>query len=169
MKTITSKQALNSHGKVWKVFDSAQKAVSLDRVNRELVLTYLITNLTHWTTHSTAFTQLYNVQDALQLAVMQHHSAIIQAQVGAAKSPEARCLTDDADVHIKIIQDHTFWVGLEHVIGDIELIFYATNINQTDACPPDSVLRMLVGIYLHFLDHLETEVSTKRTQCIEKR
>ena len=126
MKTITSKQALNSHGKVWKVFDSAQKAVSLDRVNRELVLTYLITNLTCWTTHSTAFTQLYDVQDALKQAVMQNHSAIIQAQVGAAKSSEARHLIDDADVHIKIIQDHTFWARLEQVIGDIELICYGT-------------------------------------------
>ena len=148
--------------------DSAQKAVSLDRVNRELVLAYLVTNLTHWTTHSTVFTQLFDVQDALKLAVMQHHSAIIQAQVGAAKLSEARHLTDDADVHIKIIQDHTFWVGLEQVIGNIEPICYATNINQTDACHPDSVLRMLAGIYLHFLYHPEPKVSTKMTQRIKK-
>ena len=159
---------INHHGKVQKIFDSAQKAVSLNQVNRELVLTYLVANLTCWTTHSTTFTQLYDVQDALKLAVMQHHSAIIQAQVRAAKSSEARHLTGDADIHIKIIQDHTFWAGLEQVISDIEPICYVTNINQTDACCPNSVLRMLVGIYLHFLYHPEPEVSTKMTQHIEK-
>ena len=157
---------INSHGKVQKIFDSALKAFSLDSVNRELISAYLIANMTHWTTHSTAFTHLYNVQDALKLALMQHHSAIIQAQVGEAKSSEARCLTNDADVHIKIIQDRAFWVGLEQVIGDIKLICYATNINPTDVCCPDSALRRLVGIY--FLDHPDPEVSTKMTQCIEK-
>ena len=154
---------INNHGKVWKIFDSAQKAVSLDQTNREQVLAYLVANLTCWATHSTAFTQLYDVQDTLKLAVMQCHSAIIKSQVRAAKSSEARWLTDDAKVHIKIIQDHTFWAGLEQVIGDIEPICYVTNINQTNACSPDSVLRTLAGIYLHFLDHLEPKVSEDDT------
>jgi hypothetical protein len=86
-----------------------------------------------------------------------------------AKSSEARHLTEDADSHIKIIQDHTFWAGLKQVIGNIEPICYATNINQMDACHPDSVLRTLAGIYLHFLDHPEVKVSVKMTQHIEKR
>ena len=38
-----------------------------------------------------------------------------------------------------------------------------------DACHHDSVLRTLAGIYLHFLDHPEVEVSVKMTQRIEKR
>ena len=99
---------------------------------------------------------------------MQNCTGLVQAQVGAAKSSEAGHLTKDADSHIKIIQDHTFWAGLEQVIGNIEPICYATNINQTDACHPDSVLRTLAGIYLHFLDHPEVNVSVKMTQCIEK-
>jgi hypothetical protein len=107
---------------------------------------------------------LLQVQDALKLAVMQNHTRLIQAQVGAAKSSDARHLTEDTNSHIKIIQDHTFWAGLQQVIGDIELISYATNVNQMDACCPDSVLRTLAGIYLHFLDHSEVEASVKMTQ-----
>ena len=160
---------INNHGKVRKIFDAAQRQVSKDRINKELVLAYLIANLTRWTTHCTAFIRLHNIQDALKLAVMQNRTGLVQAQVRAAKSSEARRLTEDADSHIKIIQDHTFWAGLEQVIGDIEPICYATNINQTDECRPDSVLRMLAGIYLHFLDHPEVDVSVKITQRIEKR
>lgn len=158
---------LNNHGKVCKIFDVAQKQISKDRLNRELVLAYLVANLTRWTTHSTAFTQLFKVHDALKLAVIQHHSAIVVAQVGASKSSEARWLNDDAEMHIKIIQDHTFWEGLEQVIGDIEPICYATNINQTDSCRPDSVLRTLAGIYLHFKDH--PEPASKMTARVEKQ
>ena len=159
---------INSHGKVQKIFDSAQWQISWDQLNRELVLAYLIANLTQWTTHSTAFTRLFNIWDALQLAVIQHHSGIVQAQVGAAKSSEARHLTEDADMHIKIIQDCTFWDGLEQVIGDIKPICYATNINQTNSCHPDTVLRTLAGIYLHFKDHPEPKVATKMTGHVEK-
>lgn len=160
---------INNHGKVRKIFDEAQKQINKDWINKELVLTYLVANLTWWTTHCTAFIRLHNVQDALKLAVMQYRTGLVQAQVGAAKSSEARRLTEDANSHIKIIQDYTFWAGLEQVIGDIEPICYATNVNQTDACRPDSVLRTLAGIYLHFLDHPEAEVSVKMTQRIEKR
>ena len=159
---------INNHRKVWKIFDDAQKQVSKDQINRKLILAYLVANLTQWTTHCTAFIQLHNDQDALKLAVMQNHTGLVQAQVGVAKSSEARHLTEDADSHIKIIQDHTFWAGLEQVIGDIELICYTTNINQMDRCCPDSVLRILASIYLHFLDHPEVEVSVKMTQHIEK-
>jgi len=85
-----------------------------------------------------------------------------------AKSPEARHLTEDANSHINIIQDHTLWAGLKQVIGNIEPIWYATNINQMDTCCPDSVLRTLAGIYPHFLDNPEVKVSVKMTQCLEK-
>ena len=37
---------INNHGKVWKIFDDTQKQVSKDRINKELVLTYLVVNLT---------------------------------------------------------------------------------------------------------------------------
>ena len=159
---------LNNHGKVHKIFDAAQKQVSKDWLNRELVLAYLVANLTCWTTHSTAFTQLFEVHDALKLAVIQHLSAIVVAQVGVAKSLEARWLNNDAKMHIKIIQDHTFWEGLEQVIGDIEPICYATNINQTNSCCPNSVLRTLAGIYLHFKDHPEPKVASQMTVHVEK-
>ena len=46
---------INNHGMVWKIFDDAHKQVSKDQINRELILTYLIANLTQWTTHCTAF------------------------------------------------------------------------------------------------------------------
>ena len=45
------------------------------------------------------------------------------------RDSEARHLTEDANSHIKIIQDHTFWAGLKQVIGDIEPICYATNLS----------------------------------------
>jgi hypothetical protein len=99
---------------------------------------------------------------------MQNRTGLVHAQVRVAKSLDARHLTEDTDSHIKIIQYHTFWAGLKQVIGDIKPICYATNVNQMDGCCPDSAMRTLAGIYLHFLDLLEVKVSVKMTQCIEK-
>jgi hypothetical protein len=79
---------LNNHGKVRKMFDSAQAQISLDRRGKPLVLAYLVANLTRWTTHYITFIRLLHVQDALKLEVMQHRASLIQAQVGAAKSTE---------------------------------------------------------------------------------
>jgi hypothetical protein len=37
---------INNHGKVRKIFDKAQKQVNKDQISKELVLAYLIANLT---------------------------------------------------------------------------------------------------------------------------
>ena len=160
---------LNNHGKVRKLFDKAQGQISLDRTGYVIVLAYLVANLTRWTTHCIAFSRLHDLRDALKLAVLQRREAIIKAQVGAATSSEKRTLQVEAEKHCDIIEDSTFWNGLEVVIGDIEPICYATNINQSDCTRPDQVLLTLVGMFLHFADHPEPMVRDGMMKRLEKR
>jgi hypothetical protein len=108
------------------------------------------------------------VKDALQLAVIQHHGAIISAQVGAAKSTEKEWLMAEAISSCDLISDHMFWNGLESVVGNIEPICYGTNINQKDLMCANQVLLTIVGIYLHFLDHPEVDVAKKMEKHLEK-
>ena len=63
---------INNHGKVHKMFDSAQAQISLDCISKSITLAYLVANITRWTTHCVAFIRLLHVQDALKLEVMQH-------------------------------------------------------------------------------------------------
>jgi len=121
-----------------------------------------------------AFIRLHDVKEPLQLAVMQSRTAIIAAQVGAAKGAEAERLEAEAKRACDLIADgrdrpYSFWNGLEAVIGDIEPICYRTNINQKDSIRPDQVLLSLAGIYLHFSDHPEPELSGEMVKQIEKR
>ena len=160
---------LNNHGKVRKMFNKAQAQISLNRTGQSAVLSYLVANLTHWTTHCIAFVRLLQVSDALKLEVMQHHSGLIKAQVGATTSTEKLQLTEDAEEHCNLIVDHGFWEGLKHVVGDIEPICYGMNINQKDSTHADQVLLTLVGMYLHFHNHPISEVATGMTKCLEKR
>ena len=160
---------LNGHGKVRKIFDAAQKDISQDRQGRAVVLAYLVANLTRWTTHFVAFNWLHDVKDALQLAVITKRNAIISAQVGASKSTEKQRLEAEANQWCHVIADRGFWHGLETVIGDLEPICYGTNINQTDSTRPDQVLLTLAGLYLHFVDHPEPEVSQHMVKRLEKR
>jgi hypothetical protein len=46
---------------------------------------------------------------------------LIKTQVGAATSMDMLHLTRDAESHCDLIADHTFWEGLKHIVGDIEL------------------------------------------------
>ena len=46
---------INNHAKVQVLMDNSQATISRDRLHRVLILVYLIANLTHWTTHCTAF------------------------------------------------------------------------------------------------------------------
>jgi hypothetical protein len=151
------------------MFDKAQAQISLDRTGHSVVLAYLVANLTRWTTHCVAFIRLLRVSDALKLEVMQHRSGLIKAQVGAATSTEKLRLTEDAETHCALIADHSFWDGLEHVVGDIEPICYGTNINQKDSTRADQVLLTLVGMYLHFHNHPIPEVATGMIKRLEKR
>lgn len=98
---------LYSYGKVCTIFDTAQKEISRDCFNgREVVLQYLVANLTRWTTHCVAFIGLFEVKPALQLAVVTKCNAIITAQVGAAKSTEKLRLEADATQWCDVIADH---------------------------------------------------------------
>ena len=68
-----------------------------------------------------------------------------------------------------LIEDLTFWHGLETVIGDIEPICYGTNINQKDSTCADQVLLTLAGIYLQFADHPEEDVKLDMVKRLEKQ
>jgi hypothetical protein len=63
---------LNNHGKVRKIFDSAQAQISQDQTGDCTILAYLSANVTWWTTHCVGFIQLIQVAPALKLTVMQH-------------------------------------------------------------------------------------------------
>ena len=160
---------INNHSKVRRMFDEAQKQISLDTDGKEKVVAYVVANMTRWTTHCVAFIRLLRVQRALQLEVMQHRSGLIKAQVGAATYIEKARLTEDAEKYCDLIADPTFWNGLEHVVGDIEPICYGTNINQKDSTQADQVLLSLVGMFLHFADHPIKEVKIGMTKRLEKR
>lgn len=160
---------INNHGKVRKIFDGVQEQLSQDRVGRVIILAYLVANLTRWTTHCVAFIRLLVLQEYLQFAVLQSRGAIIAAQVGAAKSIEGDRLRDEANSYCTLIMSAEFWNGLTTVVADLEPICYGTNINQKDSTRADVVLLTLVGLYLHYVDHPEPEVSVDLVARIEKR
>lgn len=126
---------VNNHGKVRKIFDDAQKRITLGRTGRASVLSYLVANLTRWTTHCIAFMRLLVVQLALQHAVAELRPAIIKAQVCAATSTEGQRLTEDAEAHCNLIEDRSFWNGLEQVVGDIEPVFVMALISTKATLP----------------------------------
>lgn len=149
--------------------DKSHATISQDRLNRVLILAYLIANLTRWTTHCTAFIRLLAVKPAVRLAVMQSRAAIIAAEVGAATGAKERELAADAEHWCEVIDDSMFWEGLEHVVGDLEPICYATNIGQKDSTRADTILLSLVGVFLHFAEHPIKVVAMAMSKRIEKR
>ncbi|KAJ6570760.1 hypothetical protein B0H10DRAFT_1928086 [Mycena sp. CBHHK59/15] len=160
---------INNHGKVRKIFDAVQEQLSKDRLERVVVLAYVVANLTRWTTHCIAFLRLLFLREYLQFAVLQSRGAIIAAQVGAAKSTEAERLKEEAIYFCDLISDAEFWSGLTSVVEDIEPICYRTNINQKDSTRADQVLLTLAGLYLHYVDHPEPEISGGLVARLEKR
>ncbi|KAJ6596559.1 ribonuclease H-like domain-containing protein [Mycena sp. CBHHK59/15] len=161
---------INNHGKVRKIFDQSQEIISKDRnAGRIIILAYLVANLTRWTTHFVAFARLFLLRHALQLAVLQSRSAIIVAEVGAATSTEGERLKEDAERFCALIEDTSFWNGLEAVLGDLEPICLGTNINQKDSTRLDQVLLSIAGIFLRFADHPEPEVKKQMLIRLEKR
>lgn len=113
--------------------------------------------------------RLLLLQASLYQAVGALRPAIIKAQVGVATSTEGNRLTAEATAHCDLIEDRSFWNGLEQVVGDIEPICYGTNINQKDSTRLDQILLTLAGMYLHFSDHPEPEVATAMKKRLEKR
>ena len=152
-----------------KIFDHCQERISKDRTGVVTVLTYLVANLTRWTTHSIAFTRLLALKPAIRLGAQEYRGDIIKAQVGAAKGAEATEFRRIVGAHCDQLSDPHFWTALETVVGDIEPITYGTNINQVDSTRADQVLLTLAGIYLWFSDHPEPEVAAGMTADIEKR
>ncbi|KAJ6607529.1 hypothetical protein B0H10DRAFT_2439527 [Mycena sp. CBHHK59/15] len=149
---------INNHSRVRKIFDASQRIISKDRNGGIIiVLAYLVANLTRWTTHFVAFMRIFILRQALQLAVLQNRTAIIEAEVGAATSTEGERLREDAERMCARIEDTGFWHGLEMVLGDLEPICLGTNINQKDSTRLDQVLLTIAGIFLRFADHAEDE------------
>jgi hypothetical protein len=68
------------------------------------------------------------VKAALHLAVMQSWAIIIATKVGTGAGANGRELATDAEYWCEVIDDSMFWEGLEHVVGNLKLICYATNI-----------------------------------------
>ncbi|KAJ6603978.1 hypothetical protein B0H10DRAFT_1957553 [Mycena sp. CBHHK59/15] len=68
-----------------------------------------------------------------------------------------------------LIEDSSFWSGLETVLGDLEPICLGTNINQKDSTRLDQVLLTIAGIFLRFDDHPEPEVKKAMLIRLEKR
>ncbi|KAJ6540907.1 ribonuclease H-like domain-containing protein [Mycena sp. CBHHK59/15] len=104
-----------------------------------------------------------------KLGVLQNRSAIIAAEVGAATSTEGERLKEDAERFCALIEDTTFWNGLEAVLGDLEPICLGTNINQKDSTRLDQVLLTIAGIFLRFTDHPEPDVKKAMLIRLEKR
>ncbi|KAJ6610689.1 hypothetical protein B0H10DRAFT_2193256 [Mycena sp. CBHHK59/15] len=109
---------INNHSKIRKILNDAQAIISKDRnAGRIIILACLVTNLTHWTTHFVMFMWLFIFRSALQLAVLQKCSAIIVAEVGAVMSTEGDCLKEDTEKFCALIEDASFWNGLETGVG----------------------------------------------------
>ncbi|KAJ6628542.1 hypothetical protein B0H10DRAFT_1940380 [Mycena sp. CBHHK59/15] len=148
---------LNNHGKVRKIFDESQATVSQDRnAARSL---FLLT----WSLISPAgppILSLFRVSlpsASASACCPPEKTAIIAAEVGAAVSTETERLSSDANKFCTLIEDTTFWSGLEMVLGDLEPICLGTNINQKDSTCLDQVLLTIAGIFLRFVDHPEPE------------
>lgn len=155
---------INLHSRVRVVFDSVQI-----EMGRTVPLAYLVACITRWTTHFTAFARLYELNNVLKQTVAFRRRLIVDAQVGAAKYADKERLTANANEHCDIIASDAFWNGLEQVLGDIEVICFATNLGQKDSARADQVLLALVGIYLRFAEHPEPSVKIEMLRRIEKR
>ncbi|KAJ7720105.1 hypothetical protein B0H16DRAFT_1474563 [Mycena metata] len=90
---------------------------------------------------------LFILKDALQLAVIQNRTAIINAEVSAAVSTKAEALRADAERFGTLIGDTSFWSGLETILGNLEPICFGTNINQKDSTCLNQVPLTIAGIF----------------------
>jgi hypothetical protein len=80
-----------NHERVRTIFDQAQ----IDKTGA--ALSYLIANITRWTTHSIAFHRLMRLKAPIREAAITKRADIIAAQVGAEKNKKAvKKMTDAA-------------------------------------------------------------------------
>jgi hypothetical protein len=153
-----------NHGKVRSVFNETQAEIS------GKVLTFLVANLTRWTTHFIAFDRLQDLKDPLRRAVISRRADVISGQVGAEKNRHKKQkLEDDATAHCELIDDGGFWRRLKTVVDDLEPICLGINMNQTDALRPDQALLTFAGIFLYFQKHSKPVVAAGMGKRIEKR
>ncbi|KAF5366422.1 hypothetical protein D9758_009786 [Tetrapyrgos nigripes] len=154
----------NNHGRMRVIFDEEQL-----KANHK-ILSYILANLTRWTTHVISFHRLEEIEQPLRIAALSRRDDVIAAQVGAEKNiRNASALRSAATEHLDLINDNNFWRRLHGVVEDLEPICYATNIFQSDRAHPDVVLLAFVGLYLHFKNHTDKQLSLAMTKRLEKR
>lgn len=146
------------------IFDGIQVEVM-----KKSTKSYLVANMTCWTTHFVALDCLNELKQSLHTASLTHCDAIIAAQVGAAVSTKARELCEDAEQQLDLINDPGFWKCLSMLVDDIELIAFATNICQSDHACPNTVLLAFVGMFHYFSDHLDHSLSRDMVKHLECR
>ncbi|KAJ7912030.1 hypothetical protein B0H13DRAFT_2478538 [Mycena leptocephala] len=152
------------HERVRDIFDKAQ--IKKNGTARS----YLIANMTRWTTHSIPFHRLIRLKAPIREAAITQPTEIIAAQVGAEKNKKAvRKMTETASRFCDLLDNPVFWKKLETVAQDIEPICYITNINQSDRTRADQVLLGFAGVFLHFKRHSDVNISTGMMARIEKR
>lgn len=155
---------INNHGRVRVIFDESQA-----ELNNGRVLTYIVANLTRWTTHFLSFSRLLELKASLRDAAAYKIREIVAAQVGAEKNARAAKLEGIAKGYCRLLDDEEFWEALQEVVDDIEPICYATNINQSDTVRPDQVVLTFAAIFRHFNDHNDPIIANGMRKRIEKR
>ncbi|KAJ7808340.1 ribonuclease H-like domain-containing protein [Mycena olivaceomarginata] len=157
---------LNNHDKVRDIFDAHQRA--LDPHGK--VLTYLVANLTRWTTHLVAALRFQRLKEPIRKAILNDREDIIKAQVGAeTRTRQKAALRRDAIEHCESVELSSWWDRLESVVVDMEHICYLTNIAQSDHVRPDQFLLAFAGLYRHFLGHENTSLGKHMCKRLEKR
>ncbi|KAJ7050855.1 ribonuclease H-like domain-containing protein [Mycena amicta] len=153
---------LNQHDKVRNIFDEQQKRSGN-------TLSYIVANLTRWTTHLVAFLRFRVLKIPIRAAILNERDAIIKAQVGAESNRcKAESLRLDAIAHCESVEANSWWDRLDTAIDDIEHICYLTNISQSDQVQPDEFLLALAGLFLHFRDHTNKELGKRMCKRLEK-
>ncbi|KAJ6573792.1 ribonuclease H-like domain-containing protein [Mycena vulgaris] len=157
---------LNNHDKVRDIFDAHQRA--LDPHGK--VLTYLVANLTRWTTHLVAALRFQRLKEPIRKAILNNRQDIIKAQVGAeTRTRQKAALRRDAIEHCESVELPSWWDRLESVVVDMEHICYLTNIAQSDHVRPDQFLLAFAGLYRHFLGHENASLGKHMCKRLEKR
>jgi hypothetical protein len=142
----------------------------VQKAQNNKVLAYIVANLTRWTTHVISFHRLEEVKQPLRVAALSRRDDIIAAQVGAERrSREAKALQSAAEKQLDVIDNNQFWQRLSMLVEDLEPICYATNICQSNHARPDVVLLAFVGMYLHFADHTNRQLSSEMSKRLERR
>jgi hypothetical protein len=156
---------VNGHGYVRVIFDEVQQSQT------RKVLTYLVANMTRWTTHSVAFLRIEDLKDSLQLAAYSRKADIIAAQVGKETGSKGAELRAEAEEYVNLIRNEDFWERLRTLNDDIEPICFATNIMQSNRARPDVVLLAFVGMFLYFRNLPASRQRLSKDMCtrLEKR